>query len=345
MRITLTLVLLMFFHTAFAQVGGQEVFQFLGTSNSARLSALGGMLPAVLDEDPGLAWGNPAVTNPSMHNQILFAHRWDPAGIQSGYLSYGFAPDSSKYSFHAGLRYQDYGDFIHTDETGAELGNFDASEYAVVVGAGKRVHERISIGANIKWALSQLESYKSSGLALDLGANYIREEKDLVIGLVFKHAGFQVSKYHNTREKLPFDIQLGLSKRLEHLPFRYSITMHHLNRWNLLYDDPNEENNSLFSPEEPNDQWDWVDNLFRHFVFSGEFLLGKSESFRIRLGYNHMRRKELQLASVQSLAGFSFGTGFKISKFHIDYGYSSYHLAGAAHHFSLSTDLDRFYNN
>ena len=60
---------------------------------------------------------------------------------------------------------------------------------------------------------------------------------------------------------------------------------------------------------------DFFDNFFRHFVFNGEFLFGKTESFRLRLGYNHLRRKELSLENQFSLSGFSFGVGFKVSKF------------------------------
>jgi predicted Na+-dependent transporter len=43
------------------------------------------------------------------------------------------------------------------------------------------------------------------------------------------------------------------------------------------------------------------------------------------------------------MVGFSMGLGLKVSKFHIAYGRSTYHLAGATNHFSLTTSLSEFY--
>ena len=42
------------------------------------------------------------------------------------------------------------------------------------------------------------------------------------------------------------------------------------------------------------------------------------------------------------LAGFSFGAGFKVNRFRIDYGYSAFHLGGGLNHFGLSTNLQEF---
>ena len=43
--------------------------------------------------------------------------------------------------------------------------------------------------------------------------------------------------------------------------------------------------------------------------------------------------------------GFSWGFGIRISKFHLNYGRASYHLAGASNHFSITTDLSSFSRN
>ena len=53
-----------------------------------------------------------------------------------------------------------------------------------------------------------------------------------------------------------------------------------------------------------------------------------------------MRRGELSSSSVNDLAGFSFGIGIRVKQFQIDYGFGSYHFAGAAHHFGISVNLD-----
>ena len=89
----------------------------------------------------------------------------------------------------------------------------------------------------------------------------------------------------------------------------------------------------------------FIDNFFRHFTFSGEFLIGKSEVLALRFGYNHLRKKELSIQNFRTLAGFSFGFGVKISKFRLDYGYAKYHIADGGHHLSISTNLSRFGSN
>jgi hypothetical protein len=115
----------------------------------------------------------------------------------------------------------------------------------------------------------------------------------------------------------------------------------------VRYDDP-----STITPSnvfgETNKQSNFsknIDNVFRHLIFSGELSLGKSESFRVRGGYNHFRRKELSLSSFRSMAGFSLGFGLKIKKINFDYGLGYYHLAGATNHLSISTSIDRFKKN
>ena len=60
----------------------------------------------------------------------------------------------------------------------------------------------------------------------------------------------------------------------------------------------------------------------------------------LRFGYNYKRRQEMKIDTKTAMAGFSWGFGLKISKFHISYGRATYHLAGASNHFSISTNLN-----
>jgi len=83
-----------------------------------------------------------------------------------------------------------------------------------------------------------------------------------------------------------------------------------------------------------------ADNIFRHFVFGGEFLISKG--FNLRAGYNHMRRQELRSSNRGGIAGFSFGLGLKIKMFRLDYALSSFHAVGPTHHFMVSTGIGSF---
>ena len=51
----------------------------------------------------------------------------------------------------------------------------------------------------------------------------------------------------------------------------------------------------------------FTSNVFRHLAFGGEMLIGKTESFALRLGYNHLRRMEVNINDYSLFGGLSFG--------------------------------------
>ncbi len=330
-------------NTANAQIGGSKVYEFLNLPASARITALGGKHITVRDDDLAFAFANPAVLSDSMHQQITFNHSFHLSDIGQGYAGFGNHSKKLNTTFLFGLQYINYGDFSETDEFGNINGTFKAGEYALTVGAARSIYERLDVGANVKIISSQLESYNSFGLATDLSAIYHIDEKGFVATMVFRNIGGQLATYRDgNKEDIPFELLFGISKRLKYLPFRFSITAQHLERWNLLYDNPNSEENTFFLGQETVTSNEWVDNLFRHFIFSGEFLFGKKENFRLRFAYNHFRKKELSVRNLRSLAGFSGGIGMKIKRFRFAYGLGVYHLGGSVSHFSIATNLSEF---
>ncbi len=328
-----------------AQVtGGDAAYEFMDLPASARLQALRNNLISISDGDVALASLNPASLNEQAHGRLSFSHAFLLAGTQTGYFAYGHHLAKAHITTHFALRYMNYGDFAGTDELGMTTTTFKAKEVAMTLGASKELYPRLSVGLNLKVVSSAFEQYNSWGLLGDLGFLYRDTSRDLSIGLVFRQFGRQLTTYAGTREPVPYDLQVALSKRLKYLPFRLTLMYHSLNRWNILYDDPNaEEPLPLFSDEQPSGQgFNWLDNLARHFTLSGEFLLGKRENFNLRLGYDHQLQREMKVRSYRSLAGFSLGFGLKINRFKIDYGHSFQHLAGGYNYFSVSTLLSEF---
>lgn len=348
MKNRLTLIAFSFLLTgqAYAQLGGLHTYSFLNLSPSARVSALGGNLITVRDDDANLAYHNPGLLNEAMHQQLSFSHGFLIDGIQTGYFSYAHHASRWNATLHGGVHYTRYGLFNYADEFGTESGTFKAAEYAVTLGAGRQVDERLFVGANAKLITSQMESYNSLGLAADIAAVYLDTAKMLTVSLVMRNVGAQLSTYRSgNREPLPYDFQAGISKRLRYLPLRFSVIYHHLHRWNLLYDDPNRTENNLFfgdMPVERSNISQFFDNLFRHFIFNGELLIGQRESLRLRFGYNHFMRQELSVDNFRSLSGFTLGAGIRISRFRLDYGRNNFHLAGGLNHLSISTNLREF---
>jgi hypothetical protein len=343
--ILFTLPLLFLFGKSEAQVvGGDNVFEFVNLSPSARISALGGQLITVRNDDVNLAYQAPSLLNPAMHQQVSFGNHFFQSGINHGYASYGHHVKKWEATLHGGIQYIRYGTFDQTDEVGNVLGTFNASEYAFTMGIGKELYERLSVGANLKFVTSALESYTSNGLLADFSATFHDTARQVNFTLLFKNVGRQFSTYDGgNREPVPFEMQAGISKRLRYLPFRFSIIYRYVDRWNILYDDPNsEEDTFFFGDNQGNSDNDFIDNLARHFVFSGEFLFGKKDNFRLRVGYNHLQRKELTVRNLRSLAGFSMGVGLKVNRFRIDFARTVSHLGAGTTHLGISTNFKEF---
>jgi hypothetical protein len=329
----------------FAQLGRKNTYEFLSMPVSSRITGLGGIGTLIKDDDVNLASNNPSLLNDKMNGSISFNHNFYFAGISNGHV--GFAKKLKGMNYHAGLTYVSYGDFKATNQFDEDLGLFKASERAVVVGASRKLNDRFDAGVNLRTVFSTLETYKSFGLAGDAALTYSNDDKKTMITFLIKNLGRELSSYTDKNLSAPLDIQIGFSKRLKYLPLRFSIFGHQLQQWDVRYDDPDEvkEVSLLGESNEPSPFSKNIDNLFRHLIFNGELSIGKNENLKIRGAYSHLRRQELNLSTIRSMAGFSIGFGLKIKKFTIDYGLGYHHLAGAANHLSIYTNLDRFKKN
>lgn len=339
-------VIVMFFPLLIsAQVGGKHTYNFLTLPNSARVAALGGDVVSIKDNDLNFVFHNPALLNSEMHNSMVMNYINYFADINFGYVSYAW--NKAKWgNLAAGLHYINYGEFTEADETGTILGSFKAADYSLNLFWSKQLDSMFSVGVNVKPVLSQLERYSSFGIATDLGITYYNPHNQFTTALVLKNIGTQLKPYYQGNfEPLPFEIQLGISKKLAHAPFRFTILAQHLQMLDMTYEDPNNPSQTIdqFTGEvvEQSNLEKYSDMVLRHLVVGLEFL--PTKNFHVDFSYNHQRRKEMQVDTRAYMVGFSWGFGFRISKFHISYGRASYHLAGASNHFSIVTHLSEFY--
>ncbi len=331
-----------------AQVtGGRNTYDFLNLSYSARVTAMGGSLITVKDNDLSLAVQNPAALNSEMHHSATVQQSVYFAGITHGYAGYAYHFGKLPLTVHGGIQHISHGKFDRTNDYGDLNGEFNASEAAIGGGVSYQATEKLSFGTNQKIITSTFEGYNSLGWSSDWAGMYADTSKRLVLGLVLKNLGKQFTTYakDGKRHKLPFDAQFGVSHKLKYLPLRFSVIGHHLHKWNVRYDDIALEEDGILGTATIVDKvtaGEVVDNVFRHLTFNLELLIGKKEVFRIRLGYDRLRQGEMAISGLRSLAGFSAGFGIKVYKFNIDYGFASYHLGGMVHHFGISTRFTEF---
>lgn len=328
----------------YSQIGGNSTYSFLNLPNSARIAALGGNANALKDNDLSICTYNPSLLTSSMHNQVALSFVDFFSDINYGFVSY--ARNFKKYGmFDASMQFIDYGKFTNTDATGETLGYFSAGEYALIIGWGRQLDSLFSIGANLKNIYSNFYEYKSYGIAVDVSGTYFNPKRQVSATILALNIGRQLKYYtFGKNEPLPFEMQVGFTKKLEHTPFRFSLVIRHIEKWDINYVDPNYVEPTVDPitgdplPEKKISKF--LDKGMRHVVIGGEFI--PSKNFTIRLGYNYQRRKELKVDSKASTVGFCWGFGLRIKKFNFSYSRAAYHLAGSPNYVTISTNISNF---
>ena len=323
-----------------AQVGGITTFSFVDLELSPRIEAMGGSGIAIVDRDVSLGQATPSLLNTKMHNSLVFSFTDYFSDVNL--IGFSYARKWKEFGvFSIGLKAINYGEFEHNDAIGNSLGSFSAHDQVITVGLGKSLNEKFTLGVNLNVLNSQYETYHAFALSSNVSVTYYNPEKEFTSTLLFKNKGRQISEYADTEESLPFDVQLGISKELKHLPFRYSLTFHHLNQFDIkspykLTSQTNIESGELEIKEES-----VAKTAFRHLIIGGELNPFRKSLF-IRGGFNFQRRFDMSLSTYPAMVGFSWGIGFKVLKFRLDYSRAAYHLSGTPNNFSFAINLSTF---
>ena len=291
----------------FAQ--GTTVYDFLLNDVGARAAALGGSFVSSTD-DPNLIFYNPAglaTLSTSRFSAGFFKHLLD---INAGYVSYG--TEIPRFGFvGAGVNYINYGDFQRTGDEGEDLGTFGAGELAVSIGYAGELQHGLTYGLNAKYIYSSIAEVHSSGVALDLGTQYVVVPNRFILGASVLNLGTQLNPYVTTREDLPLDVTIGASVYPEHLPAAIMVNFHKLNQ--------NQ------------------DNFGQHFTpFSVGVEFTASPNVQLRFGYNNEQHQDMEIDSSAGLAGFSIGLGILTGSYNIDYAFTSYGKIGGVHRISVA---------
>jgi hypothetical protein len=330
--------------SAFSQLGGTSIYNFMEIPSSARTSALGGMASIVRDGDLSAADQNPSFLDSSVSGHMILTYSPYYAGINFGYVAYAQNIEDIG-TFDAGIKYLDYGTFTQADVAGNVTGTFTAGDCLFNVGYGRPLKDScFTIGANLKVISSYMNQYYSWGAAVDLGASYASRNQRFFAGLAVQNIGTQLRYYTpGNPEPIQFDINGGIAGKLKHAPFRFSLGLQHLQKWDLTYLDPTDTQtvNPLTGQSiTQSTVATFFDKLMRHVVPGVEVLLGNS--FSIRVGFNYDVRQELALTSLPGVVGLSAGFGITIYKFQLNYAWYDYNLSGGLSTFTIGFNLNDF---
>jgi hypothetical protein len=343
MKIRLAFLLLVLSKITLAQIGGMGTYQFLYVSPNARIAALGGNAISTPDADVNLVSFNPSLLTKKNHHQIGLNYINYFSDITAGEANYAHHFDSIATSFAAGIQYLNYGNFTKTSPDGQVLGTFTAGEYNFHITAA-RAYQKFNYGATLKFINSNLETYNSYGLAVDLGGSWTSPDNLVLLTAVVNNIGTQLKSYTNDNyENIPYNVQLGFSKKFEHNPFRIGVIAHNLQSpGKLLYqiDSRNNRNISLETGLPIQENFTLLQQTMSHLIFNTEMILGKT--LNIRFGYNALRKREMSLNNIRGFNGFSWGFGLKINRFQFSYGNGGYMPGRNTNAFTIITNLDNF---
>ena len=320
---------------------GNASFTFLDMANSARIGAMGAEFLSVRDADITLALSNPSLITDEIHNHLAFNYVNYFNGTNYGFASYSRTFENvGSFAFHA--QYGNYGKIYVTDEYGYEYGTASANDLALIVGWGREIDSHFTIGANFKLIVSQMERYSAVGMAVDVSATYSNSSRLFAVSLLLRNMGGAVKPYSdNGHTRMPFEVALALSQKIPHAPLRLLVEFPNLQKWRLNYEDPYAQKDLITGEvKQRGKAADFFDNLGRHIVVGLEVIPYKG--FYIRGSYNYMRSRDMRQIDKAGVVGFSWGVGFRISKFNFSYSRSRYHILGAPNYLSLTLDLDAF---
>jgi hypothetical protein len=292
------------------KIFSQNTFEFLRMDMSPRAAALAGSFVSNSD-DPNVIFYNPAGINSLEGLPVSFSyvkHLLD-INLASLAVSQNFEGVGR---FGAAVQYINYGTFQGRDEFARETGSFGAGEVCFILGYSNDLDENFNYGLNAKFVYSGIENYYSTALAADVGLQYLIPDQLIVVGFSALNIGSQLQSYISSKENLPLDIRIGISKTLEHLPLRVYLSFNRLN----------DAQNTFFE-------------RFKTFTFGTEFNLSKV--LRLRLGYDNAKRKDLKIGTTAGLAGFNIGLGALIKGYNFDYSYSSLGPVGSLNRVGITT--------
>mgnify|MGYP001197254095 CR=1 FL=1 len=331
------LLAIIFSTPVFAQLGGESTYQFLNLVSSPRQAALGGKVITNFDYDVVGGIYNPASINVEMDNQLALNYASYLGGISYGTAAYAYTWDRHVQTFHIGMTYINYGTFDGYDVNGVSTGTFTGNEAALSLGYAYQIpFTDFYVGANLKLITSQLEQYNSLGGAVDLAGMYIDKKLNFHAALVVRNLGTQFTTYAGMREKLPLEVDFGMSQTLQNVPIRWHVTFENLQKWPIGTSNPSRATSDL-DGNQTQEKVGFFNQVLRHTILGAELFPDKG--FNLRVGYNFRRAEELRIENQRNFSGISFGIGIKLNKMRFSYSHARYNSASNTNFFGLQIDL------
>lgn len=283
----------------------QTGYNFLRLPVSAHAAALGGENITIIEDDPSLIFSNPALAASVSDRTVGLNYMNYMSGVNYASASYTQVV-GEKATVAGGVKYINYGSMKETDATGTQTGTFSANEFSVEGTLAYQLARNLVGGITAKYVYSLIADYTAMAAGVDLGLNWYMPEREWSLSLVAKNLGGEVKAYNEDFGKMPFDLQVGVSKTFQALPVRISATLIDMTHYDYRFAD--------------------------HLCLGADILF--SESIWAGMGYNFRRASEMKVGEGDDEsahgAGLSFGAGLNLERFHLNVAYGKYHVSSSS---------------
>ena len=290
---------------AHAQNESQTAYNFLRLPVSAHAAALGGDNISLIEDDETMIFHNPALLSSVTDKTICLNYMSYMSGVNTASAAFNRTV-KERASWAVSGQYLDYGKMKETDENNVQTGEFSARDIAMAGYFSYMLTDHIAGGISAKLLTSFIGDYSSVGFGVDLGLNYFDDKHNWSVSLVAKNLGGQLKAYNDNYDRLPFEVQMGVSKEFARLPLRLHATLVDLNHPKYKF--------------------------INHLAVGADFLL--SDQIWIGGGYNFRRANEMKIQSADGKsshgAGLSFGAGLNLNRFKLNVAYGKYHVSSSA---------------
>lgn len=292
----------------------ETAYNFLRLPVSAHAAALGGENITLSDDDATQLFHNPALISGVSDKTLNLNYMTYMEGAKTVSAAFvRLAGERASWGLSAQL--MDYGSLKQRSFNNEDLGHFNARDIAIGGSFAYELSERVSGGITAKFITSTIAGYNSLGVGVDLGLNYLDVERGWSLSAVARNLGGQIKAYDDEFERIPFDLQIGASKRLLNSPLRFHATMSRLT--------------------------DWSEGIGRHLAIGADILLG--ENIYLAAGYNFRKASEMKITDSEGSsshgAGFTLGAGLSLQRFKLHLGWGKYHVSTSSLLINISYTL------
>ena len=292
----------------------KEVYSFLRLPVSAHAAALGGDNITFTDDDPTVIFHNPAMITGVTTKTLNLNFMTYMEGAKTASASF-VKSVNDKCSWGASAQYMDYGTMKEVTVDNTDQGDFSAKDIALAGSFAYQLGKHIHGGITARFISSSIGSYSSAAIGVDLGLNYYNADNGWSVSAVAKNLGGQIKAYDEEFERIPLDLQVGVSKRLIGSPLRLHVTLSRLNNW---------------------DQ-----GFIKHLAVGADAFITKQ--IYLAAGYNFRRSSEMKIEDNDGTsnhgAGISLGAGVQLQRFKLQLAYAKYHVSASSFLVNVSYSL------